>query len=320
VDVVRGVSFEVYQGETLGIVGESGSGKSMMLAAIGGLARTMGADVRAEGLRFEGKDLMAASEVEWNRIRGARIGHVFQNPMTALNPVLSVGDQVSESLRAHDRQMRRESAHDRALELLELVGIGDAGSRFRMYPHQLSGGMQQRVLIAMAVSHTPSLVLADEPTTGLDVTIQAEVLSLLRELKERSRLSLVIVTHNLGVIAEVADRVLVMYGGQVMESATVRDLFHAPRHPYTASLLQSSPSHFIGERLHPIPGTPPEFDSLPAGCVFSPRCPVAEQGDSSPCFSERPRIEGIGFGSACHFPDRTALVASKRGSEAEADD
>jgi oligopeptide/dipeptide ABC transporter ATP-binding protein len=271
VSAVNDVSFEIHAGETLGIVGESGSGKSVTALSIMRLVQAPG---RIAGGRvvFKGRDLLTLDEREMQRVRGAEISLIFQEPATALNPVFRVGDQIAETLLVHRRATRRE-ARTRAIELLRAVRITDPDARVRDYPHQLSGGMRQRVLIAMALACQPSLVIADEPTTALDVTIQAQILDLLREMKSALNLSLLLITHDLGVIAETADRVAVMYAGRIVETGPVREIFRRPSHPYTRALLGSMPGGQPGQRLHAIEGSVPLLDDLPPGCAFNPRCP-----------------------------------------------
>ena len=271
VAAVDDVSFTINQGETLGIVGESGSGKSVTALSIMRLVQPPG---RIAGGRivFNGQDLTTLDEKAMRRVRGAGIALIFQEPMTALNPVFRVGDQIAETLLVHGRANRRE-ARAKAIDLLRAVRITDPESRVSDYPHQLSGGMRQRVLIAMALACQPSLVIADEPTTALDVTIQAEILDLLREMKSAFNLSLLLITHDLGVIAETADRVAVMYAGRIVETGPVREIFRHPGHPYTRGLLASMPGGHRGQRLRAIEGSVPMLGDLPRGCAFSPRCP-----------------------------------------------
>ena len=271
VPAVDDVSFEIGAGETLGIVGESGSGKSVTALSIMRLVQPPGR-IAAGALVFKGRDLLALDEREMQRVRGAGIALIFQEPMTALNPVFRVGDQIAETLRVHGRATRRE-ARGKSIELLRAVRITHPESRVDDYPHQLSGGMRQRVLIAMALACQPSLVIADEPTTALDVTIQAEILDLLREMKSALDLSLLLITHDLGVIAETADRVAVMYAGRIVETGPVRDIFRSPAHPYTRGLLASMPGGHPGGRLRAIEGSVPMLGDLPPGCAFNPRCP-----------------------------------------------
>jgi oligopeptide/dipeptide ABC transporter ATP-binding protein len=272
VRAVDNVSFEVHRGETLGIVGESGSGKSMTALSILRLVQPPG-EVGGGPISFNGRsDLLELSEHDMREIRGAEIGFIFQEPMTALNPVYTVGDQIAEALLVHRRASRTE-ARTKAIELLEAVKIPDAASRVRDYPHQLSGGMRQRVLIAIALSCQPLLLIADEPTTALDVTIQAEILDLLEEMKAKFHLALLLITHDLGVVAGHADRVAVMYAGKIVEDGPIRQIFDAPKHPYTQGLLDSIPGGTPGQRLRAIEGTVPNLATLPPGCPFEPRCP-----------------------------------------------
>jgi peptide/nickel transport system ATP-binding protein/oligopeptide transport system ATP-binding protein len=271
VPAVDDISFEIRQGETLGLVGESGSGKSVTAFSIMRLVQPPGR-VRAGHIQFRGRDLLRLTEREMCDVRGADISLIFQEPMTALNPVFTIGDQLREALLVHRKATRRD-AKTRAIELLEAVKIPAAASRVDDYPHQLSGGMRQRVLIAMAIACRPALVIADEPTTALDVTIQAQILDLLREMKAVFNLSLLLITHDLGVIAETADHVAVMYAGRIVEFGPVREIFHEPKHPYTRGLLASLPSGRPGTRLSAIEGTVPVLGALPSGCAFNPRCP-----------------------------------------------
>ncbi len=267
---VNDVSFDLRQGETLGLVGESGSGKSVTAFSIVGLLQPPGR-VAAGRVRFRGRDLVTLPEREMRSVRGAGIGFVFQEPMAALNPVMRVGAHIAEALVVHGLASR-SAARDRAVQLLKAVKITDPEKRVDDYPHQLSGGMRQRVMMAIALACKPPLVIADEPTTALDVTVQAQILDLLRDMKRQFDLSLLLITHDLGVIAETADRVAVMYAGRIVEQGSVRDIFHSPQHPYTRGLLASIPGGSAGSRLHAIEGTVPNLASLPAGCSFGPRC------------------------------------------------
>src|SRR5437660_4341939 len=295
------ISFEIRAGETVGLVGESGSGKSVTALSIIRLVQPPGRIARGR-IRFKGRDLLTLSEREMQSVRGAEIALIFQEPMTALNPVFTIGDQIAETLLVHGRATRRE-AKTRAVELLTAVRIPDAGARVNDYPHQLSGGMRQRVLIAMALACRPSLVIADEPTTALDVTIQAQVLDLLREMKAAFHLSLLLITHDLGVIAETADRVAVMYAGRIVETGPVRAIFREPQHPYTRALLASIPGGRPGSRLRAIDGSVPLLGALPPGCAFTPRCP--DRFD--PCSSAPPPVYGVGpgHGARCYLHDKT---------------
>src|SRR6187401_1244814 len=265
------VSFDVKAGETLCLVGESGSGKSVTALSILRLVQRPGR-IAGGQIVFKGRNLLTLAEAEIQKVRGAEIALIFQEPMTALNPVFTIGNQIEETLMVHGIA-RGRAARDRAIELLEAVSIPDAQRRVRDYPHQLSGGLRQRALIALALSCGPALVIADEPTTALDVTIQAQILDLLRDLKQRLGLALLLITHDLGVVAEMADRVAVMYAGRIVEEAPVRELFRDPRHPYTRGLLASMPGGARGSKLQAINGTVPPIGQLPVGCAFAPRCP-----------------------------------------------
>lgn len=300
VRAVNGVSFDVHPGETLGIVGESGSGKSItVLAALGLLARSS-AKVLSGSVTFEGRDLLRLPERALRHIRGNDIGLVFQDPSSALDPVATVGRQLVEAIRVHARVSKPE-ARSRCIDLLTTVGIPEAPSRFDQYPHEYSGGMKQRAMIAMAMANHPRLLIADEPTTALDVTIQAQVLRVLRHAKEESGAAGILITHDLGIIAEMADRVVVMYSGRVVEIGTVYEVFHTPRHPYTCGLLASLPPVDVDvDTLPMIPGTPPAI--LPSGCAFHPRCDLS--GGRKRCREEVPQLSEVGNSgqwSACHF-------------------
>jgi oligopeptide/dipeptide ABC transporter ATP-binding protein len=271
VRAVDHVSFDVRRGETLGIVGESGSGKSMTALSVLRLVQPPG-EIAGGPISFNGRsDLLELSERQMRAIRGAEIGFIFQEPMTALNPVYTIGDQIAEALLVHRRATRRE-ARAKAMELVEAVKIPDPARRLRDYPHQLSGGMRQRVLMAIALSCQPLLLIADEPTTALDVTIQAEILDLLEEMKEKFHLALMLITHDLGVVAGHADRVAVMYAGKIVEEGPMRQIFDSPKHPYTQGLIESIPGGAPGP-LKAIEGTVPDLAKLPPGCPFEPRCP-----------------------------------------------
>jgi oligopeptide/dipeptide ABC transporter ATP-binding protein len=271
VPAVDDVSFEISSGETLGLVGESGSGKSVTALSIMRLVQPPGR-IAGGRIQFRGRDLLTLDEPSMRAVRGAEIALIFQEPMTALNPVFRVGDQIAETLLVHKRATRRE-AKAKAVDLLRAVQMPDAAARVNDYPHQLSGGMRQRVMIAIALACQPSLVIADEPTTALDVTIQAQILDLLREMRPAFNLSLLLITHDLGVIAETADRVAVMYAGRIVETGPVRAIFREPQHPYTRGLLASMPGGRPGQRLRAIEGTVPLLGALPPGCAFNPRCP-----------------------------------------------
>jgi len=282
VPAVDDVSFEIRAGETLALVGESGCGKSVTALSIVRLVQPPGR-IAGGRARFKGRDLLPLSERDMQAVRGAEISLIFQEPMTALNPVFRIGDQIGEALVVHKRATRAE-ARAASIELLRAVRIPNPDSRVADYPHQLSGGMRQRVMIAIALACRPSLVIADEPTTALDVTIQAEILDLLREMKAAFHLSLLLITHDLGVVAETADRVAVMYAGRIVETGPVRAIFRTPAHPYTRGLLASMPHGRRCERLRAIDGTVPMLGDLPSGCAFNPRCPDRFE----PCTSAPP--------------------------------
>ena len=274
IPVVEGVDLDVVPGEIVGIVGESGSGKSTLALSILRLLSPPGRIIGGT-VRFEGQDILARSPSEMNAVRGDKIAMIFQEPMTALNPVFTVGDQIAEALRIH-RDMAREPARREATKLLDMVDIPNAAGRINDYPHQLSGGMRQRVMIAMAIACRPRVLIADEPTTALDVTVQAQIFELLATLQREMNLAIVLITHDLGVIAQFAHRVLVMYAGRVVEQAPTRELFRQPRHPYTKALLKSLPERQIGaSRLYAIPGSVPLLTEMPPGCRFAPRCEYA---------------------------------------------
>jgi oligopeptide/dipeptide ABC transporter ATP-binding protein len=267
---VDDVSFEVHEGETLCLVGESGSGKSVTAFSILRLIQPPGR-IATGRILFKGQDLLTLDDRAMREVRGAQIGLVFQEPMTALNPVFTIGDQIAETLVVHGQAKKRD-ARDRAVELLGAVRVPEPARRIDEYPHQLSGGLRQRALIAMALACRPALLIADEPTTALDVTIQAQILELLRDMKREFKLSLLLITHDLGVVAETADRVAVMYAGRIVEEATAAELFVDPKHPYTQALLTSIPGGTPGERLKAIHGTVPALGHVPPGCAFAPRC------------------------------------------------
>jgi oligopeptide/dipeptide ABC transporter ATP-binding protein len=305
VQAVRGVSFRVERGQTLGIVGESGSGKTVSTQALLGL--TPGADISGSAM-FDGMNLLALGDAEMRPIRGARIAAIFQDPLTSLHPLYKVGWQIAEMIRAHDHSVTKAQAHKRAVDLLTQVGIPEAARRVNDYPHQFSGGMRQRAMIAMALSLNPELIVCDEPTTALDATVQAQILDLLQRLQREFDTALIMITHDLGVIADIADSVMVMYAGRAAEYADRRTLFYQPHHPYTIGLLESIPgSTAAGERLRPIPGQPPSLINVPSGCAFHPRCKyVMDQ-----CISGIPPLitlesEAGGHMSACWLP-RAAL-------------
>lgn len=292
VQAVRGVSFTVGQGEIVGIVGESGSGKSVTSMS---LLRLLPDTARIDpdtSVLFEGRELSKLSLKELREIRGQKIAMIFQDPMSSLNPLIPVGKQVMEMMKIHHRELSKEELKKRALELFQAVRIPEPEKRFHSYPHQFSGGMRQRVMIAMALANRPDLLIADEPTTALDVTIQDQILKQLRALQQEWGTSIIFITHDLGVVAELCQRVLVMYGGLIMEEAAIDDLFEAPSHPYTLGLLASIPAlnQDKGSRLASIPGSPPDMTNPPKGCPFAPRCPYARRI----CAEELPPYVSVG--------------------------
>jgi peptide/nickel transport system ATP-binding protein len=301
VGAVDGVSFSLERGKTLGIVGESGSGKSVTCLSILGLAR--GARVSGEAL-FEGRDLLKMHSEEMREIRGKKIAMIFQDPLSSLHPFYKVGAQIMEMIRTHEKVSKKE-ARDRAIDLLRKVGIPRPERRVNDYPHQFSGGMRQRAMIAMALALDPMVLIADEPTTALDVTVQAQILDLIERLQEEFGTAIIMITHDLGVVADMADEVLVMYAARPVEVGTRRDIYYHPHHPYTWGLLQSIPSvdtAHSGERLHPIKGLPPSLIHPPSGCRFHPRCPYV----MDVCVREEPKLLAAdptdpGHTSACHL-------------------
>jgi dipeptide transport system ATP-binding protein len=295
---VDGVSLSLQAGDVLGIVGESGSGKSVTMMALMGLVSYPGR-VSADKLRFDGHDLLSLSNSERSQLTGKDVAMIFQDPTTSLNPCFTVGFQLAETLKLH-LHMDKRAAHKRSIELLEQVGIPAPESRLRDFPHQMSGGMNQRVMIAMAIACNPKLLIADEPTTALDVTIQAQILDLLQSLQKERGMALVLITHNMGVVSEMAQRVAVMYAGQIMEERSAQDLFATPQHPYTQALMAAMPERSDGlTRLATIPGMVPGLYDRPEGCLFGPRCSYA--ADS--CRAKRPALRAWQQGTVrCEFP------------------
>jgi len=295
---VERVSLSLDAGDVLGIVGESGSGKSVTMMALMGLVSYPGM-VRADKLRFDGHDLLALSPSQRSKLTGKDLAMIFQDPTTSLNPCFSVGFQLAETLKLH-MGLSGKAARKRSIELLEQVGIPAPESRLNVFPHQMSGGMNQRVMIAMAISCNPKLLIADEPTTALDVTIQAQILDLLRNLQKERNMALVLITHNMGVVSEMAQRVAVMYAGQVMETRAVRDIFESPQHPYTEALLAAMPERSDGSsRLATIPGMVPGLYDRPQACLFAPRCTYANKH----CRTDRPDLAESHNGMVrCHYP------------------
>jgi peptide/nickel transport system ATP-binding protein len=302
---VDGVSFSLEKGKTLGIVGESGSGKSVTSLALLGLHKNTRARVSGE-IWLDGQELVGLPEQQMRGLRGNKVSMIFQDPLSALHPFYTVGSQIAEAYQVHHKVSKKE-ARERAVEMLQRVGIPQAERRVKDYPHQFSGGMRQRAMIAMSLVCNPELLIADEPTTALDVTVQAQILDLIRDLQEEFGSAVIIITHDLGVVAEISDDILVMYGGRRIEYGTVRDVLKNPEHPYTWGLLQSMPSlgGDVGERLNPIPGSPPSLINLPGGCAFNPRCAFKEQVPDGRCLTERPELLPVaGTGkhlAACHL-------------------
>jgi oligopeptide/dipeptide ABC transporter ATP-binding protein len=309
VHAVSDVDLSVWPGEIVAIVGESGSGKTVTAMSILRLLPKT-AEVTCDRLSFRGEDLQAMSARQLRSVRGGPVGVIFQDPMTALNPVMSVGDQIAEAVILHQSAKDKPAARARAVELLRLVGVPDAEQRVRQYPHEFSGGMRQRAMIAMAIANNPDLIIADEPTTALDVTIQAQVLALLKKAQAETGAATILITHDLGVVAELADRVVVMYAGRIAETAGVRELFARPRHPYTMGLLASLPRMDTDvDQLEPIPGNPPNLADPPSGCPFHPRCPIARDR----CRTDLPPLYPVAkdHHSACHYHGELAGVDAR---------
>ena len=302
VKAVDGISYTLKEHEVMGIVGESGSGKSVEAYSIMGLLQSPG-KVVGGSITFDGEDLLSYDEEQMRNLRGNKISMIFQNPMTCLNPVYTIGNQLMEALMCHDKNYPKDKARQKAIEMLELVGINNAEKRMDQYPHEHSGGMRQRAMIAMALISDPLLLIADEPTTALDVTIQAQILDLMKSLQARVKTAIIFITHNLGVVAEMCDKVSVMYAGKIVEQGTVDDIFYRPAHPYTLGLLESMPrlDEDEHERLIPIEGTPVDLLNPPPGCHFAPRC----KNCMKVCLTKEPPYADFGDGhiSACwlHF-------------------
>ncbi|MEU5886334.1 ABC transporter ATP-binding protein [Streptomyces sp. NPDC047461] len=296
---VNGVDYSVDAGETLAVLGESGSGKSVTAQAVMGILDMPPGRITGGEILFQGKDLLKLKEEERRKVRGAQMAMIFQDALSSLNPVLSVGDQLGEMFVVH-RGMSRKDARTRSIELMDRVRIPGARERVKQYPHQFSGGMRQRIMIAMAMALEPALIIADEPTTALDVTVQAQVMDLLAELQRELNMGLILITHDLGVVADVADRIAVMYAGRIVESAPVHDIYKAPAHPYTRGLLDSIPRlDQKGQELYAIKGLPPNLMNIPPGCAFNPRCPMAQDV----CRTDVPPLYDVSEDrtSACHF-------------------
>jgi len=316
VKAVDGLTYDVYPGETLGIVGESGSGKSVSTMSILGLIPQPPGKIVSGEAMFNGRDLLKLSKKQLRRVRGNEMAIVFQDPMTSLNPVLKIGFQLGETIKAHHPGYKDAEIKERGIKLLETVGIPQADRRFEQYPHEFSGGMRQRAMIAMAIANQPSLLIADEPTTALDVTIQAQILEVLKTAQDETQAATILITHDLGLIAEMADRVIVMYAGKIVELGDVNTIFAAPRHPYTIGLMESLPRLTADEDwLRPIPGQPPSLINRPPGCPFHPRC-FLSQGRVR-CREEEPPLRPIQTGaggphlSACHFAEELEGATSK---------
>jgi oligopeptide/dipeptide ABC transporter ATP-binding protein len=305
VQAVNGITYDVFPGETLGIVGESGSGKSVSTMSMLGLIPTPPGRIRDGEAIFKGRDLLKLPKKELRKIRGGDMAMIFQDPMTSLNPVLKIGYQLGEAIRAHNPSVKDKEAHHRSVELLKLVGVPLAEQRVDQYPHEFSGGMRQRAMIAMAIANQPSVLIADEPTTALDVTIQAQILQVLKKAQDETHAATILITHDLGLIAELADRVIVMYAGRIVELGDVETIFAKPRHPYTIGLMESLPSlEADDDWLRPIPGQPPSLIHMPPGCAFHPRC-FLSQGRLR-CREEVPplrRTDDSQHLAACHFAE-----------------
>ncbi|MEV4437986.1 ABC transporter ATP-binding protein [Streptomyces sp. NPDC049577] len=300
---VNGVSYRVAAGETLAVLGESGSGKSVTAQAVMGILDSPPGRITGGEVLFRGKDLLAMGAETRRRLRGAKLAMIFQDALSSLNPVMTVGAQLAEMFEVH-QSMARKDARARAVRLMERVRIPAAKQRVNDYPHQFSGGMRQRIMIAMALALEPELIIADEPTTALDVTVQAQVMDLLAELQREYNMGLILITHDLGVVADVADKIAVMYAGRIVETSPVHELYRAPAHPYTRGLLDSIPRlDRKGRELYAIKGLPPSLTAVPSGCPFHPRCPRAQDV----CRTDRPPLHTVGPGrtSACHFWEET---------------
>jgi len=311
VHAVDGVSYDLFPGEILGIVGESGSGKSVSTLALLGLIPQPPGRIVSGTAMFKGQDLLRLKKRELRRVRGNEVAMVFQDPMTSLNPVLTVGNQLGEAIKTHFPDEKDDVVKQKVIDLLTLVGVPNPAQRYSQYPHEFSGGMRQRAMIAMAISNSPSLLIADEPTTALDVTIQAQVLEVLKRVQHETDAATILITHDLGIVAEMCDRVLVMYAGHIVESGTVETIFRSPRHPYTIGLMNSLPKLTEDEEwLEPITGAPPSLINLPPGCPFHPRCFLARER----CRQENPPlapVEGSEHKSACHFSEELIGRKSK---------
>jgi oligopeptide/dipeptide ABC transporter ATP-binding protein len=314
VHAVDDITYDIFPGETLGIVGESGSGKSVSTLSILGLIPQPPGRIVSGTAVFKGKDLLTMGKRELRRFRGDEVAMIFQDPMTSLNPVLKVGYQLGEAIKTHYPKVSNDEVKQRVIELLRLVGVPNPDTRYSQYPHEFSGGMRQRAMIAMAIANSPSLLIADEPTTALDVTIQAQVLEVLKTVQAETNAATILITHDLGIVAELCERVLVMYAGRIVESGDVQTIFQNPRHPYTIGLMDSLPKLTEDEEwLRPIPGQPPSLISRPPGCAFHPRCFLSR--GRLPCREEVPPLRPAGGGpghlAACHFAEELVGHQSK---------
>jgi oligopeptide/dipeptide ABC transporter ATP-binding protein len=311
VHAVTGVGYELHPAETLGVVGESGSGKSVSVMSMLGLIPVPpGRIVSGEAL-YKGRDLLTLSKKELEAIRGGEVAMIFQDPMTSLNPVLTIGEQIAEAITTHNPDINDDQARERTVRLLEVVGVPFADRRFHQYPHEFSGGMRQRAMIAMAIANDPTVLIADEPTTALDVTIQAQIIEVMRTAQEETHAATILITHDLGLIAELADRVVVMYAGRVVELGDVFTIFNSPRHPYTVGLMNSlARLDSDQDQLRPIPGQPPSMVTPPPGCAFHPRC--AQSQGRAVCRTDVPALRNLGEDdphlSACHFAEELAAA------------
>ena len=317
VHAVDDISYDVFPGETLGIVGESGSGKSVSTLSILGLIPQPPGRIVSGTAMFKGKDLLKMKKRELRAVRGDEVAMVFQDPMTSLNPVLKIGFQLGEAIKTHYPKETDDTVKERVIDLLRLVGVPNPDTRYDQYPHEFSGGMRQRAMIAMAIANSPSLLIADEPTTALDVTIQAQVLEVLKTVQDETNAATILITHDLGIVAELCERVLVMYAGRIVESGDVHTIFQNPRHPYTIGLMDSLPKLTEDEEwLRPIPGAPPSLINRPSGCAFHPRC-FLSQG-RLPCREDVPALRAAevpSHAAACHFSEELIGHHSKFAAE-----
>jgi len=319
VHAVTEVSYDLFPGETLGIVGESGSGKSVSVMSMLGLIPIPPGRIVSGQALYQGDDLLTMPKKQLRDVRGGKVAMIFQDPMTSLNPVLTIGDQIAEAIQTHHPGTSDGDARKRVVHLLEVVGVPSAERRFDQYPHEFSGGMRQRAMIAMAIANDPAVLIADEPTTALDVTIQAQIVEVMRAAQEETDAAIILITHDLGLIAELADRVVVMYAGRVVELADVYTIFNAPRHPYTVGLMNSlARVDMDQEWLKPIPGQPPSLLNRPPGCAFHPRCEFSQGRER--CRTEVPALRSFGEGgmhlSACHFAEELAAQHVTAGAAA----